>query len=770
MYVSIDFSSVWSPAPAPLLDSASSTSNLPQTTRSLSVLLASVRALHTATPAESAQSILSRLEWPQDQDPVTAGRQGVPLQPPALPHVSAPRPPPPVLPLLSKLLHDSRPPPHPHVLTALLLQAIFLGATALGLLRRGEHAVASIREPSIQASDVEVVDEQCEGQTTQRMRERETAATNLLLSSYAVAPQSRLQRELLRHVGEDDVLESATPSEALRPIATILAHFSSPESAVDDGKVSPDRWTVLALFSFISPPAATSNKSDHTLSKTPFELARPILALWAWRTYQHIQKRIDDSSRSQYNESCDRAIVDAHLALLLPTSPHYIPFDSAPCDALFASLSTTLIETDPARAPPPYQLFDLGLAALARQEYPTVFRLLSPESLLPPPERIKLCLLTLQTFSADEDWRCCAEAVCQVGQWLAMAINEGLAAGLALPRVEEGLILLLTGFGIDIALEPLVVDVTLGLLHHPVALADTFTLSLITTLVRSRNPRLALCIFDALPEPARSLDHYNAILRSHHAPTSDIAWARLLAHPILKLTIDSYYARLCAHSSKAAPNLAGARDDLRRMQQQGLPRSLKLWNKLLNLVGRVGSDREFFKEVARMRSAGFEGDQATTSILFQREFSLQKRASRSSVERSRNFALARESVLPLGPQGRRRGRNQLEALNRSLIDLAGRGDCGTCQVNALVTSQNIALKGITRWSREVGVEQLEQIADRVVGGSSPVDRKEFDLVRRPAYKMIIKGLQNRGAWNSSINMRAAMNREARAMRIRSRSE
>lgn len=742
---------------------ASSAPSMPPDTTSLSAsdeaseLLARVRREAVDFPQTPAAALVSRLRppafsWTHEEN-------------------SAPSPPPPI----SFLSHPR--PPNPNIISALLLQVVILGATTLGLIRRRN---ASGKEGDV-PSPLDVASPVILGPST------DLAATNLVLSSWA--ERGSCSRALLDEV------------KALESINHSLASMRSQE-------LDPNHWTIIALLAFVTtPPAPASVEKTLPLAdlvpptRTKYELARPILALWAWRRYSELRSSESEPPKEQRRN--DHTILESFIDLLS---------DSKFAETLEHDIATELVEGmfglvgDGSRTSLMNQRFRLGQIAISHRVWSVPRQLLTP--LAPPSaapllqpattsrplvratDRLTLCLELLQMIKGEERSRGDRDGIMMIAEAL-LAITQELSAPrtfqgkssepqivsksdalapLRIPsvapagecvfrplrpadvaRLEEAVGYLLEGFGIDRDPSKTICAIVTIVLRHSterLSLSPEFLLRLLDHLITSRNPRLALALFDNLPPRAQTLALHNAVLRSHLARVSQNIWDRLLHHPTLVPTADSFYARLVSHADRTNHDLVRARDDLRRMKEMSLPRRTDIWNKLLKLVSNTGSELMFMRQWRRMADARVELDVKTFTIL-----AADKLNKHAGVRQIKDLA------------------KEVEALERQKVGRRGERGLFAKEVTA-----NLAFKAISRWSFAFNADKLCDVAERMLADTAssraePSDkpsRAHYETVRRPIYRLLAKGLGARGDFVRRQRAIERMRDEERGIRERER--
>lgn len=711
-------------------------------------LLHRLRQAHQAAPSASASSLISQLQPPPPSEP-----------PPA---------PPPLIPLVPDPKR-----PNPHIVGAFWLQALFLGASALGLLGRRKKGG--------------VIEDRAEREDAIEMRAQADALSiNLLLSSYIPFPE------------EDD---SRTRQKPWRPIKKQQAEtsLSAVQSAITQfaaSKSSPDHWTVLSVMSFVT---ALPSKPSSPPTKT--EQARPILALWAWKVF---------SSLPPTSSHADLVTLSAFVDYLA----HPPPFATGLSKELLSSVSDHILTSPPSppQIPTPHTtprlLHSLGQTALSLQDISTIVVLTSPESPLRPVDKIELSVKALEMIGLDEELRNAREVVRDVGEGFAGAVRaaygceprewtrklrpvkiamdtEGLepvplklidgapvgrGSELDIDRVRRGVDLLRASFRVDVPLEDIYSDVTTVLLTFaPTTLTDTWLLTILNSLVTARHPRLAVSLFHLIPASTLTLAHFNSLLRTHHSPTSSHIFSLLLANPNFSPSRETFHSRLVSHAHPHNLALSSAHADLRLMTHCGFTRDTKAWNLLLKILVRTGSERALHRNLLRMAAQDDDGDVApngdaiTHGVLLLRS---------TLARRIRSDGPGRRLVADgAGRSGLRQVRNVLRRMSR--LDV---GDTGI--------GANILLRPLGRWSVEVRTDDLVQLVWKALGvdlraadgeepfggrGEAPT-REEWESERRPAYDTFLKAFRNRGEKRMRGRLLWAKAVEERLMRERERRE
>ncbi|KAL8287613.1 hypothetical protein RQP46_003471 [Phenoliferia psychrophenolica] len=630
--------------------------------------------------------------------------------------------------------------PNPHLVGAFWLQALFLGASALGLLPRRKKAGS-------------VEDRQ---EREERIEERERAEAleiNLLLASYMPWPEDDTPLSALTPW----IPLSASPTQPGKSIAAVTAALAQFSAA----GLKPDRWTVLSLMSCVgalpTTPSSTPTKSD---------LARPVIALCAWRTFA-------DLPRSPETAATDLALLRAFVDYLANPPPFAQDLTAELLASISHLLSTSPPPSLPIPNPYPSLIASLAPIALAHNNLGALQALIARESPLDPFQKIQMSVHTLELIAADEELRNTREVVRDFGEAFADNVRQLYGCGprewarrirpdkvaldaegsepvqLSVPPAEEeedsadgrptqprkrnaahraqlrvnlirrGIDLLRAEFRVDVPLEDLYADATLVLLTFtPSSLAESWLLTILRSLVASRHPRLALSLFDTVPSSSLTLDHFNALLRTHHLPTSSLVFLRLLSHPTLSPTLPSFHARLISHRHNLA--VEPAHNDLNLMKSLDIPRDSKAWNLLLAILARAGSDRELFRHWVRMEQAGISPDVYSWNILLGRTTRARPPPRRDADVPSRRTTR--------GGAGRV-GSSQLRTVIRTLESTTPSPELSIPASPSSVAS-NTLLRSLGRWSSEVNTPHLVALTRTVLGIDLVLDADDpFDGFR-----------------------------------------
>ncbi|GAA5920290.1 hypothetical protein JCM1841_003026 [Sporobolomyces salmonicolor] len=369
---------------------------------------------------------------------------------------------------------------------------------------------------------------------------------------------------------------------------------------------------------------------------------------------------------------------------------------------------------------------------------------------------------------------------------------------------------------------------------HPTLLVDV-----LPYLVKTRHPRAALAIFRSLPFSNLTLAHFEAVLPSSHGPTSQAVWDNLLvhptldpapstfsagsptptvlpsshgptsqavwdellAHPTLGPTPSTFSARFTSHAHGRSPPsaLQAAYRDLTLMNRTGVHKTLEIWNKLLQVVVRHGTDMGLTRLLKRMRKDGVQPDRGTLAILAQREMVRQD----VQVKKGRIAGRDSEVVERVTVQRRRGGVAQMRKVRETVRAWETKLSTSTTvhvdrSKDGLDIMPNILLKNLSRWPLQTDTSRLieltkialgidlsplaptspwpSNVAERSSSSSSCAPRPPpppsivdispvmFDKLRRPAYKMLIKAFNHRGQSELARNLRMRLEHEKEEVR------
>ncbi|ORY84647.1 hypothetical protein BCR35DRAFT_302948 [Leucosporidium creatinivorum] len=668
--------------------------------------------------------------------------------------------------------------PNPHLLSAALLQAIFLGASAMGLLMRKRvrndggkaRAMDDGREEDI-LDDMVVQRRWAMEELETRRKEGELAlddvpALNLLLSAYAeVDPEVSVdwekQMSNLERNGEKIALLQRRKM-GLERVASLLAQF-------DRRALKPDHWTVLAVLAFANPKDSPSIKA---LDESAFGQSQPVLTEWAWKAYAELDSA--GTTTSAVTTEAHLTIIhtfvqflDSPLSDSLPPNTRRKMLTSISSRFLpWSSSSTTL------PSPPPSLLLQLGLLALHARCTNIVTPLIT-ESLLPPRERQSLALAILEAASIDEEWRQNRDLIRFVCETLVDAITALCKTTrreeLDIPLLERASRLLIEGFGVDIPLEPFIVSLLVTHLRLPDGhslFSPDFLTYILTSLINARQPSSAYRIFSLIPRPHRTTRHYYPLLRSHHHRTGRNAWQELQerwAAKEIRPEVKAWEARLtgliqAGSGGGMAPSKNGpsttrainrrrakealelADQDLLLLQKHGIARSTKLSNKFLKLSSKASDEPSWRRHVGRQwrdveeASAGVVGGEGGQEDEGRRR----SKAVRGKVDEATRVIMVGRHLesSDRGPRSSSYGKKQIREMKeelakgeRSMHRRFGKGGRRAPEEQEKVDIlPNIVLNSLTRWPREINTETLVKLAAQ----SLNIDLSSSSFPRSPS--------------------------------------
>lgn len=703
------------------------------------------------------------------------------------------------------------------MLSAFLLQAIFLGASALGLLTRrkvrseGRPMGGVVKEEAMVLDERAVQIRWAKHELDRRRAEGEFAvddvpSLNLLLSSHAELDPV-MEAEWRKDVPKQQRTSMVASWDRRR--SSQLSHVSSLLARFD--KINkPDHWTVLAVLAFAQPAVVLPNALT---SQSPFAQAQPLLTQWAWKAFIEL-----DDAPSLPIDTC-HAILRAFFDFLTSSASASLP--PATREEIFSGVSDRLLLPSPTPSPPDL-LLQLGLFALSARRTSTLTILLGANSPLPARERSELALATLEASSVDHDWRKNREAVQFLAQSMVTATEELCREGVEgvdASTVERAVRLLVTGFGVDVPLEPYASALVIApLLDSATFFSAPFLPFILESLVSARQPALAHQILSLIPRSLRTTEHYYAILRSHHQSISGQAWHALQkrwAAGELGVEVEAWENRMAgllrsvngagagvglkgsvAHVKRARAQQALdiALGDLDLLCQHGLTRSTKLSNTLLRLVSKASDDPAWRRQLGKawrdgevIASPGGEEETTTTrrgAVAKGRPACKTKVGSKTD-KATQAIVLGR--VLegrPEDARGVQRGRKQMKAVREELGKLDGMLQRRSASPRLYDSEEkddktnvlpNIVLKSITRWPREVGTSTIVTLAQQTLSIDldsadhlpltfSTAKPSYYSRVRRPAYRTLLKALRNRGEHHYHDRLMKTMREEESRIR------
>lgn len=742
-------------------------------------LLDTLRSAHSANPLASPSELVANVQ--EQQSSSSSHSSGTPTPPPLAAYAPDP-----------SRRSDS------HMLAAFLLQAIFLGASGLGLLARAK-VKSKERVELLKQEEAHAEDARQRRERDCSRGARDVVALNLLASAYA--EKAFLEHANARAVARQLLDKGKDPMAA--GLKQVLSRFGG------SNECEPNHWTVAAVLAFTSQ------------SSTPSGVTKR-LNIWAWNVFHRI-------AASPTPSPFHNIILRTFGQLVLNTVPQ---FPSSDVNRVLSQLAPQLLTLarDEADSSCLGLLTSLGDYALAHRRSDVLIRLLQSCSPLPPRARFSLCARILEELAADELWR--EKELVAIPRLARLMVDTSAEMTLQQPDVaivERVVKLLMDDLRHEVAMESEAADLVRAALQASLDFTPGFLPGHLRQLIDARQPRLALQVFRSLPKGSHTIDHFHPLLRSHHGPTSQFIWDLQLeaakSRPDLAPTFESFSHRLTSHGHKDNNDLSAAYRDLCLATWMGVPRTRKMWNKLLKIVIQCGSDLSLRRQVAKMRRSGIGWDDATRNILLMRRMTGEPALDRMAL---RQAGITRHGAADNGTDGSEavndddndaetvrsvKGRRQMERvrdnlkhLERQLLHWSAYDEGGTApppDSDPVSTSrpvdlrEDILLKNLTRWPREVNSRMVAQLAERTLGvdishalmdgttsprrepaslllpppttsGRSTHDMEHFRRVRRPAYKTLLKALRNRGSHAAFAALHEEFRREGHAVRRQSR--
>ncbi|GAA5829123.1 hypothetical protein JCM3770_005421, partial [Rhodotorula araucariae] len=532
-----------------------------------------LRSTYSASPSSSALDIVRQACPIAFNDDETS--QHPPIPPPPIP------------------LH-----PQPHsssnrLLTPFLLQALFLGASALGLLaRRKARPTVTTQEEAAQRAAA---------RERQEAEDRidELQALDLLVTAFA-APEA---------------CDAWTDACVWRE--DNLRNFTKLVGRVDAMEAPVSRQTVASVLHFITyPEPPTDAPPPSSVPPSKYSLARPVLGLWAWRAFESLPAAALSTMPSS-SSSLESSLLQSFLALLYPPDRHpddrhFFPADlSGTTDrAILKAVSKRVFEKG--ANPDRDLLASFASTAIRARRVDHLERLITVCPTLDPPLRLNIVTNALRLIAENAQHRRDGNLVARWAERLVAAV-QGLEApssreisdiAWALRRLREG-------YDVRRPLEPYMTDAMRALLESPARDATLATVCVVDTLrhlVRSRHPRLAKSVFAAIPPDQVQVVHLEALLGSSHAPLASSAWDALTSHPTLQPSARAYQAYLSSLSTRDASGPSSSARlrtayrvflRARRASTGGAP-STALWNAFLRVAALHGPTPQLRVLLARM--------------------------------------------------------------------------------------------------------------------------------------------------------------------------
>ncbi|GAA5889531.1 hypothetical protein JCM6882_007059 [Rhodosporidiobolus microsporus] len=699
----------------------------------LSSTLTRLRELHSSTPDASPAALVHQMRF----SPPLYHDDDARERPP-------PTPPPPIR--LDPQPHSSASP----LLTPFLLQALFLSASALGLLarrkvQRPEEAAVEVREKE---------HDRARRQAEERVDELQ--ALDLLVGALAVPEASGVE-------AVEDVWQWR--KEKLQPLLGVVRTIQAEKLAVDRTAIA----SVLHFFATRPPSVAAVDAK----AVQRYEQARPVLVEWASNAFEAL-KEAEMSAKADVLPAPSSV---SPLDILRPeddpspppptlfSSPSVASAQPSPPppilisdDLILRSLLSVVYQNGEGRALPRQRRIDLDAKTCSADR-----RILATVSdrVLASPEASSALLQDLaqaavratrpdiledvRQLRSSPSFRLFAagraldlyarggtlsqnerEAVaCAVGDLEeAVAQLERFGEG-ELDRVHWALVRLMEGVLGDVAAEKSLRRIAVkALAVDPAAVAahPRLLVDLLKHLVRSRHPRFATRVLLSIPREVRNLEHYEAVLRSSHLETARRAWTILASHPTLEPQLSTFIAFLRAHAHSDAPpveTFSSYQDLVAHMRRLKVPFTLEAHHLVLRVLVRHGSDPALRRHVRHMREKdGLEPTAETLAILATREMVRLDRQCRTTFAIEAYGERARHTVeLPR----RRGGRGQMKRVANAVREVQaveaaereGKEDKERATGGSFGT--NILLKNLTRWTREVDAARLVEITKGQLG-------------------------------------------------------
>ncbi|GAA5856120.1 hypothetical protein JCM5353_004668 [Sporobolomyces roseus] len=713
-----------------------------RTTADLPSILKQLKSLCLDNPDQTPSQIISKARSIVfDQDP----------------NQIPPTPPPPIV-LHPQPYSDSR------FFTPFLLQAIILGASALGLFaRRKERLVEGgvvEKDRLVSKTAREEAEERVDG----------VQALNLLISAHAVPEAFETEENQLKVWWEEE----------LRPLVKLVSQAIKSEQPLN-------RLGVASLLHFIA-------STPSPLPKTSFKQeARSLFLQQTLTAYQ----ALPSPNSSSPDFPLDLSIFSSLLSLANSGKSKSTTSDDPHLDQSILDTLISRILSSPNDYPAEL-LHQLGQTAARAKRLDVVTSILSLSSSLPPTLRLDLSVKALDLAASRQEWRNDRDTVLSLAEGFTTSVERlGEMNKKGIERLDRGIYLLRNAFSIDRPLEPFITRATLSTLSRSSHLSEekkyrSILLDVLRHLTKSRNPTLARQVFSAIPSEHLRLSHFLPLLSSSHASTSQSTWDLLLSHPSLPLTPAAASARFTSlsHRSASPSMLDTARRDFQLIKERGITPSVDIWNRMLHIVVRFGGDRAVENTLSAMAKAGIEENEFTRTILLQREMLRQD----GQVRRRRRGGVERQEIERVKRRGG--GLAQMRKIKEAIRE--GRAKGGPPSQSIDITP-NLLLKNFTRWTVECDTQRLLQLTKVVIGvglvdisasclnwpnsTSSPplpsltpitqhavsssvldLSKEEYDKLRVPAFRTLISAFERRGRNDLARKLRMIHREEREELR------
>ncbi|GAA5839393.1 hypothetical protein JCM9279_005925 [Rhodotorula babjevae] len=562
-----------------------------ETVRELPRAVKRVRDALAASPSSSAAGIILRARSSSSADD---DNQHSPIPPPLIRLDPEPRP-----------TRDG-------LLTPFLLQALFLGASALGLLARRKVAPPD-DTPRLVAHDAAERERQAAEDRIDELQALDLLVTVCTVPEAAGAAVDPLTwregqlRQVTKLLGRIDTAQAPVSAQT---VASVL-HFVGPE-----------------------PPVQREGRSGGTHSASRYSLARPVLGLWAWRAYEAL--RLQPAAPAT-PDRLEASILGSFLSLLYP--PARIEDDrfffpstlSSTTDrhVLNAASQRVLAQGyTPARG-----LLAAFAAAIDRARRVDLLEELVAHPGLDPELRLSVVVQAIKHVAQNLLGRQDAERASRWAARLSAAVERLEAVSLQqLRHVEKAVGRLQRDYEVDpIILAPHITDVVLALLSSSTqdkVLEGSMVISTLRHLLRSGATSDARRLYDAIPTSRLSLAHCEALLKSPDTALVRHAWNILHAHPTLEPSMhlcELYFAALARPSTADATSSTRVRLATTAFRRARLLSSAKvpldrLWHAYLSVCATHAPTPMVHKLVSRMqREDGVAPDARTAALLVGRE-------------------------------------------------------------------------------------------------------------------------------------------------------
>ncbi|SCV73441.1 BQ2448_7367 [Microbotryum intermedium] len=684
----------------------------------------------------------------------------------------APTPPPPI----AYLPHSSS--ENPHLLTAFLLQAIFLGASALGLLVRKTSTVQRIDDSSKSKSAPTSVSKRAEADLASRKQRRteeidNVPALNLLLSSYVELSEPEVK---VAPSTKETVVSSfvTRKMERMPHVVEVLSRFS-------EARARPDSWTTLAVMAFVEVPSKVVWEclSGSPETKDRFGELNALsdkLVEWAWQAFV-------GTPENGMSPEVKATLVSSFLQWAARTEVVEEGNTTALAHRVIDHFSSSRPELTVA------QRALLGQAALRHSRTDLVAQLLAADSALDPRARVDLAASTLTVLADHDEWHRRGDVVLYTAEAFVTSLEQHWAsssdadASRAIDAtlratLDRCLTLLLHRFRIDAPLEPFYARIVeLVMVRDPTSFTSSRLRFILDALISARQAKLATKVFLLIPASSRTLPQYESMLHSHRAMTSDRVWSDLLNHPTFVPTVGSLSARLSSHLLTRRPQLAIHDFDLIRqrlntktlqiLSESDRLKWTKCYSKLYTLYVRTKHDVSLSRLRRRMKDdLGHEAEKTDVSM---------------GVGLLLRDVLGRPWDLGEARRGRLKGRKQVERVGKTwrwieqsavgrkmtrVEEAEGGVGVGVGAVSRGILN-NVGLKGLVKWNCVVDASGIERIAEKVLGAEDEMGldkvgvmrEDEFEKVRKVAYKILMRALEERGARDQCTRLRKRLEEE-----------